>query len=80
MFFALVPMVTWTMLKMRERAGGFRVIVVCASAAGLVRLLGCFVDGYPGAVPVTFMLLELFLLPALLVWHARLVRMETSTT
>jgi hypothetical protein len=74
MFFALVPMVIWTLLEMKERAGGFRVIVVCASTAGFVRLLGCWVDGYPGVVPVIFMLMELLLLPAVLLWHTRLVR------
>jgi hypothetical protein len=75
MFFALVPMVVWTLRSMHERRGGFRVIVVCACLAGLARLTSYLVDGPPGVVPVVLMVLELGLMPVLLLWHARLLRL-----
>lgn len=76
MFFALVPLVIWTLTALRERATAFRIIIGCAFLAGFARLTGYLVDGYPGVVPVIFMSMELALMPLLLLWHRRLLRRE----
>jgi hypothetical protein len=79
MFFAYVPLVIWTLAAMLERAGAFRIIFACAFLAGFARLTGYVAEGYPGDVPVVFMTMELALMPLLLLWHARLVRLVRSS-
>lgn len=76
MFFGYVPLVIWTLAALRERAAAFRIIFGCAFLAGFARLTGHVVEGHPGLVPVVFMGLELALMPILLLWHARLVRLS----
>ncbi len=75
MFFAWFPLVIWTLAALPERAGAFRITVGCAFLAGFARLTGYLVEGYPGIVPVVFMIIELAGMPILLLWHARLVRL-----
>jgi hypothetical protein len=72
MFFALVPLVIWSLRAMKERAGAFQIIVACGFVAGLTRLTGTIVDGWPGPIPIGIMTIELGLMPVLLVWHRRL--------
>jgi hypothetical protein len=74
MFFVWVPLVIWTLAALPERAGAFRIAFGCGFLAGLARLTGYLVDGYPGLAPVVLMTLELVGVPILLLWHARLVR------
>lgn len=76
MFFAWAPLLTWTLLALPERAGAFRIGIGCAFVVGFVRLTGWLVDGYPGALPLLFMALELAVMPLFLLWHARLVRLS----
>jgi hypothetical protein len=78
MFFALVPLVIWSLGRLPERAGAFRIIVVCGFFAGFARATGWLVDGYPGVLPVLIMIIELGGMPALLLWHARLVRLTVG--
>ena|ERR1051325_5913486 len=73
MFFSLVPVVGWTLIRLREGALVFRMVVACAVVAGLARLTGYFVDGWPGWIPMGIMAIELGLMPILLAWHARLL-------
>lgn len=75
MFLAWVPLVIWTLASLLERAGAFRITFGCAFLAGFARLTGYLVDGYPGVAPLVFMALELAVMPVLLLWHARLVRL-----
>jgi hypothetical protein len=75
MFFALVPVVIWTLRAMPERAGAFRIVVTCGFFAGFARATGWLADGYPGVLPVVIMAIELGGMPLLLIWHARLVRL-----
>lgn len=76
MFFALVPIVVWSLRAghLRERAGAFQAVVGCAFVAGLARITGYAVDGWPGYIPIGIMTVELAGMPALLLWHRRLVR------
>jgi len=76
MFFALVPIVVWSLraAHLRERAGAFQAVVGCAFVAGFARMTGYAVDGWPGIIPVGLMTIELAGMPALLLWHRRLVR------
>ena len=78
MFFMIAPLVVWTLRDLEARAGGFRIVLGVAFAAGFVRLLGRFVDGPPGVMATIFMVMELAVLPAVLVWHARLIRARTA--
>lgn len=78
MFFALVPLVIWALTSLAERAGAFRIIVSCGFVAGLARGTGWVVDGDPGVIPVGIMIIELCGMPALLLWHARLVRLTRT--
>jgi hypothetical protein len=74
-FFSWVPLVVWSLAALPERAGAFRIVVGCGFLTGFARLTGWLVEGYPGVVPVGFMMLELGVTPILLLWHARLVRL-----
>jgi hypothetical protein len=74
-FFSWVPLVVWSLMALAERAGAFRIIVGCAFLAGFARLTGWLVEGYPGVVPLGIMTIELGVMPILLLWHARLVRL-----
>jgi hypothetical protein len=74
-FFSWVPLVVWSLVALPERAGAFRIIVGCGFLAGFARLTGWLVEGYPGVVPVGIMAIELGVMPILLLWHARLVRL-----
>jgi hypothetical protein len=76
MFFAVVPLVIWTLGSLPERAGAFRIIVACAFLAGFARATGWLIDGPPGMIPIAIMVIELCGMPALLLWHARLVRLS----
>jgi hypothetical protein len=74
-FFSWVPLVVWSLASLPERAGAFRIVAGCAFLAGFARLTGWLVEGYPGVVPVGIMTIELGVIPVLLLWHARLVRL-----
>ena len=74
MFVAFAPLVVWSLARMKERAGAFRIIIAFAFVAGVVRLVGRFADGEPGAIATLFTGLELGLMPVLVWWHARLIR------
>jgi hypothetical protein len=74
-FFSWLPLVVWSLAALRERAGAFRIIIGCGFLAGLARLTGWLVEGYPGVAPAGLMAIELGFLPLLLLWHARLVRL-----
>jgi hypothetical protein len=78
MFALLAPLVIWTLRDLEARAGGFRIILAFAIVAGVVRLVGRFVDGDPGVFATIFTAMELVLLPAVLAWHARLVRLSRT--
>jgi hypothetical protein len=75
-FFAWVPLVIWSLAALPERTGAFRIIGGCGFLAGFARLTGWLVEGYPGVVPVAIMAIELVGMPILLLWHARLVRLD----
>lgn len=75
-FVSWVPLVIWSLAALPERAGAFRIILGCGFLAGFARLTGYLVEGYPGVAPVVLMTLELGVCPILLLWHARLVRLE----
>ena len=75
MFFALVPLMIWTLAALSERAVAFRIIVVCGFLAGFARLTGYLVEGYPGVMPMMLMTIELAGMPILLMWHLRIVRL-----
>ncbi len=79
MFAGYAPLVIWSLRALPERAGAFRIAIAFAFAAGFARLTGWLTEGYPGAVPAVFMGMELALMPALLVWHLRLVRVARAT-
>jgi hypothetical protein len=74
-FFSWVPLVIWSLAALPERAGAFRIIAGCAFLAGCARLTSWLVEGYPGVVPLGIMAIELGVMPILLLWHARLVRL-----
>jgi uncharacterized protein DUF4345 len=75
MFFAFVPLVLWSFLRLKERAGCFRIIIGCAFVAGFARLTGYLVDGWPGFIPISILCIELGVMPILLLWHRRLIRL-----
>jgi hypothetical protein len=75
MFTAIVPLVVWSLRRMEERAGAFRIIIAFAFVAGFARLAGRFVDGDPGSIATVFTALELGLMPLVVWWHARLIRL-----
>ena len=77
-FFAWVPVAIWSLTKLPERAGAFRILLGCGFLAGFARLTGWLVDGYPGIVVVGIMIIELVGMPILFLWHGRLVRRETA--
>jgi len=74
MFFGLVPLVGWTLVKPVERAMPFRIVVAVAIAAGVVRVIGAIVDGNPGLIAFVFAAMELGVLPVVLIWHSSIVR------
>ena len=74
-FVSWIPLTIWSLAALVERAGAFRIVVACAFLAGFARLAGWIFEGYPGVVPVGIMAIELGLMPILLLWHARLVRL-----
>jgi hypothetical protein len=74
MFSMVVPLVVWSLMDMRGRAGAFRIVLICAFLSGFARLTGYWVDGKPGLISVTFMMLEFAFMPVLILWHARLIR------
>jgi hypothetical protein len=74
MFFAIAPLVAWSLAAPVERAGTFRIVVGCAVLAGLARVVGAVVDGNPGVLAFVFAALELGMLPVILMWHWSLVR------
>jgi len=78
MFVAFAPLVVWSLARMTERAGAFRIIIAFAFVAGIARLVGRFVDGDPGVIATLFMALELALMPVLVWWHARLIRAQSA--
>lgn len=75
MFAGYVPLVIWSLRALPERAGAFRIAIAFAFLAGFARLTGWLTEGYPGPVPAVFMGLELGLMPLMLLWHTRLVRL-----
>ena len=74
MFAGYAPIVIWSLRSFDERAGVFRIVCVCGFGAGLARLTSLLVDGNPGGLPLTFMGIELVVMPLLLLWHLRLTR------
>lgn len=72
-FLSWVPLLIWSLSALVERAGAFRIIAACAFLAGWARLTGWAVEGYPGAIPIVIMAIELVAIPIVSVWHARLV-------
>lgn len=74
LFLTLVPLVVWSLAAMRERAGAFRIILTCAFVSGLARLTGYIVEGNPGTLATAFLIIELAGMPALFLWHSRLIR------
>jgi hypothetical protein len=68
--------VIWSLRDMKQRAGAFRIIIACAFVAGFARLTGYLVDGWPGVIPIGIMVIELAVMPALLLWHQRLLRLS----
>lgn len=78
-FVSWVPPVVWSLVALPERAGAFRIVVGCGLLAGFARLTGWLVEGYPGVVPVGIMMIELGVMPVLVLWHARLVRLASGT-
>ncbi len=75
MFFMTVPLVIWTLAAFTQRADAFRIVFGCAFLTGFARLTGYLMDGSPGTLPTILMILEFALMPALLLWHARLARL-----
>ena len=73
-FFSWVPLLLWSVASPLERAPVFRIIVGCAFLAGFARLTGWIVEGYPGIVPALLMFIELVMMPAVLLWHSRLLQ------
>ncbi len=78
MFVLLVPLVIWTLRDLEARAGAFRIVVGFGAAAGIVRLTGRFVDGDPGVIATAITGIELVVLPLVLVWHTRLIRLSRA--
>lgn len=80
MFAMIAPLAAWTVRAdtLVARTGAFRIVAGFACAAGAVRALGTVVDGWPGPVALALFGVEVAGLPALLVWHARLVRRARS--
>lgn len=74
-FASWVPLVIWSLAALPERAAVFRIVVGCGFVAGFARVTGWRIEGYPGAVAVGIMAIELAGMPLLLLWHARLVRL-----
>lgn len=73
LFAALVPLTIWSLARLAERAGAFRIVVVCGFLSGFARLAGYVVDGDPGVVSMVFLIIELAGMPGLFLWHRRLV-------
>ncbi len=74
MFALLAPLLWWALQDLPARATAFRIVVGWAAAAGIARIVGAIVDGYPGVFACMFTAMELVVLPILLVWHTLLVR------
>jgi hypothetical protein len=74
-FSSWVPLTVWSLAALPERAAVFRIVVGCAFLAGVARLTGWRAEGYPGAVAVGIMTIELAGMPLLLLWHTRLVQL-----
>ncbi|MCI0610159.1 MAG: hypothetical protein L0Z71_14000 [Anaerolineae bacterium] len=53
---------------------------VCAFLSGSARLTGYLADGYPGILPVMLMILELGVMPLLILWHNRLIRLPGDSS
>jgi hypothetical protein len=71
MFFALAPMIAWTLARPVERVAPFRILVGAAICAGPARIAGAIVDGNPGMIALVF--------AVVLIWHASLVgRLRSS--
>jgi hypothetical protein len=77
-FVSWAPLLIWSLAALPERAGAFRIIAGIGFLAGCARLTGWLVEGYPGVVPVGIMTIELGVMPLLLLWHARLVRLSRA--
>ena len=73
MFLALAAAMWWMLGDIVARGTGLRIVLGFAIAAGVMRLIGRFVDGSPGPIATAIMAIE-FLLVLVLFWHVRLVR------
>jgi hypothetical protein len=73
MFAASAPLLIWSLQRMKERAGAFRIILGFAFAAGFASLTGRFADGEPGVIATALTAVELGLMPVLIWWHAQLI-------
>jgi hypothetical protein len=65
----------WSIGALDERRNAFRIVVAVGVAIGLARVTGWIVDGDPGALAKLFLATEVVLLPLLLLWHERLLRL-----
>lgn len=64
----------WSLRKPEQRAGVTRLLLGLAAAGGLPRLLSRARTGAPHPVFRAVTVLELVVVPAVLLWHARSVR------
>ncbi len=67
-------LMAWSALALERGRTVFRIGVGVIVLAGLARVTGWIVDGYPGVPAVVFTALELVAFPLLFAWHARLLR------
>lgn len=67
-------LMAWSALALERGRTVFRIGVAVIVLAGLARVTGWIVDGYPGVPAVVFTTLELVAFPLLFAWHARLLR------
>jgi hypothetical protein len=68
------PALWWSLARADERAGVTRVLLGLAAAGGLPRLLSVRRTGWPHPVFRATLVLELAVVPAVLLWHGRVIR------
>jgi hypothetical protein len=78
MFPLVVPLLVWALRDLPARATVVRIVLGWAACAGIARIVGAIVDGWPGAIACGLMIVELVVLPVMLVWHAALVRRSAA--
>ena len=68
------PALWWSLARPEERRGTTRVLLGLAAAGGLPRLLSVRTTGWPHPVFRATLVLELAVVPAVLLWHGRVIR------